>query len=239
MRVERPPTKWAKAPTKKDNNMINRPILDAEDYLIDDEPTARPKHGTTVQSGWAAADSFLKRKASNSDSKYASFVKFSEQGVLVRFLDDEPFKVYEEHWVDRTEGKRSFICLGDECPLCTIAGDHPRPKFAFNVVVLSDEEPTTQILIAVPTLARLLQSAHEDAKKGPLSRYFWEIKRLGMGRDTQYTLERVRATDLAEEFELDPDDVAEIVANASRYDESAIPASPREELLTIARGLVS
>jgi hypothetical protein len=220
---------------------INRPIMDADAYLLEeDEPTATPKHGTTVQAGgWAAASAFLKKKASTSDSKYASFMKFSEQGSLVRFLDDEPFKVYEEHWVDRTEGRRSFVCLGDDCPLCTIAGDQPRPKFAFNVMVLSEEEPTVQVLVAVPTLAKLLQAAHEDPKKGPLTRYYWEIKRLGMGRDTQYTLERVRSTDLAEEFELDPDDVAAVVETAVRYDSSVISSTPREELLTIARGLVS
>jgi len=219
--------------------MINRPIIDADAYLIDDEPAAEPKHGTTVQAGWAAADIFLKKKSSTSDSKYASFLKFSEQGVLVRFLDDGPFKVYEEHWIDRTEGRRSFVCTGGDCPLCTIAGDKPRPKFAFNVLVLNEEEPTVQVMVAVPTLAKLLQAANDDPKKGPLTRYFWEIKRLGMGRDTQYTLERVRATDLAEEFEIDPDDVADLVAQAVRYEESVITLTPREELLTIARGLVS
>jgi hypothetical protein len=220
--------------------MINSPSTNANDYLVEDDAFAKPKHGTTVQAGgWAAADAFLKRKATNSESKYASFLKFSEQGSLVRFLDDEPFKVYEEHWIDRTEGRRSFVCLGSDCPLCTIAGDHPRAKFAFNVLVLSEEEPTVQVMVAVPTLARLLQSAHEDPKKGPLSRYFWEIKRLGMGRDTQYTLERVRATDLAEDWELDADVVNDAVESAVRYDESAITLTPREELIDLARSLVN
>jgi hypothetical protein len=219
--------------------MINAPKFTADDYLEEDSVDAKPKHGTTSQAGWAAASSFLNRKASNSESKYASFMKFSDQGALVRFLDDEPFKVYEEHWIDRTEGRRSFVCLGDECPLCTIAGDTPRPKFAFNVLVLTEEEPTVQIMVAVPSLARLLQAAHEDSKKGPLSRYYWNIARLGMGRDTQYTLERVRATDLAEEWELDPEDVNVAVDNAVRYEPSAITQTPREELLQLARSLVN
>lgn len=219
--------------------MINAPQLTADDYLEEDSIDAKPKHGTTSQAGWAAAASFLKRKATPSESKFAAFLKFSDQPVLVRFLQDEPFKVYEEHWIDRTEGRRSFVCLGDECPLCTIAGDKPRPKVAFNVLVLSDEQPQTQIMIAVPTLARLLMDAHEDPKKGPLTRYYWAIRRLGMGRDTQYTLERVRATDLAEEWELDPDDVDAAVAVAVPYDASSIFVSPREELLELARSLVA
>jgi hypothetical protein len=232
------------SPNRERNNMINRPIVDADDYLEEDSVEATPKHGTTVQAGvdsagWGAASAFLKKKESANESKYASFMKFSEQGTLVRFLDDAPFYVYEEHWVDRNEGRRSFICTGSDCPLCTIAGDKPRAKFAFNVLVLNEEEPTTQIMVAVPTLGRLLQAAHEDPKKGPLTRYYWNISRLGLGRDTQYTLERVRATDLAEEWELDPDDVADAVANATKYDQSAFFPTPREELLQIARSLVA
>jgi hypothetical protein len=219
--------------------MINAPQFTADDYLEEDSVDAKPKHGTTSQAGWAAASSFLNRKASSNESKYASFMKFSDQGTLVRFLDDEPFKVYEEHWIDRTEGRRSFVCEGDSCPLCTIAGDTPRPKFAFNVLVLTEENPTVQIMVAVPSLARLLQAAHEDPKRGPLTRYYWNIARLGMGRDTQYTLERVRATDLAEEWELDPEEVTEAVAQAVRYEPSAITQTPHEELLTLARSLVN
>lgn len=239
MRVERPPINWAKAPTRKIQTMINKPVVDADDYLIEDEETATPKRGTTVQAGWTAASALLKKKPSSGESKYPTFMKFSEEGTLVRFLDDAPFKSYEEHWIDRKEGRRSFVCLGDECPLCTIAGDKPRAKFAFNVLVISDEEPNTQIMVAVPTLTILLQTAHEDPKKGPLSRYFWEIKRLGTGRETQYTLERVRSTDLAEEWDLDPEEINAAALSAVRYDESAITSTPREELLTIARSLVS
>ena len=219
--------------------MINRPTLNADDFLHEDSVDAKPKHGTTSQAGWAAAAALLKPKTSSSDGKYAQFVKFSEQPVLVRFLEDEPLKTYEEHWIDRTEGRRSFVCLGNECPLCTILGDKPRPKVAFNVLTLSEEEPTVQVLIAVPTLGRLLLAAHEDPKKGPLTRYYWAITRLGMGQNTQYTLERVRATDLAEEWELDADDVDEAVQSAVLYDPSVIFITPREEMLELARSLVS
>ena len=219
--------------------MVTSPSVNADSYLEEDSVTASPKHGTTVQAGWGAASAFLNKKAASSEDKYAKFLKFSDQAVLVRFLDDAPFKVYEEHWIDRTEGRRSFVCLGAECPLCTIAGDRPRPKFAFNVLLLNDGEPTTQVMIAVTSLAKLLQAAHEDPKKGPLTKYYWAIARLGMGRDTQYTLERVRATDLAEEWELDSDDIDEAVSSAVLYDDSVIYLTPRDELLDLARSLVS
>jgi hypothetical protein len=60
-----------------------------------------------------------------------------------------------------------------------------------------------------------------------------------MGRDTQYTLERVRATDLAEEWEMDADDLDAVAAKAVKYDTKAIYISPREELLDVARALAA
>jgi len=215
---------------------INKPIIDADDYLTDDIEDVAPKHGTTVQAGWAAADALLKPKKDSGE--YASDFRFTEQAQLIRFLEDEPFSVYFQHWIDR-DGKKSFVCLGDDCPLCTISGDKPRGKFAFNVLVLSDEEPGVMILTAPPTLARQLKAANDDAKRGPLTKYYWAISRQGSGPQTTYTLDRVRGTDLAEEWELDQEDVEDLVANATKYDTSAVYVTPRAELLTIARSLVS
>jgi len=55
--------------------------------------------------------------------------------------------------------------------------------------------------------------------------------RTGSGNTTQYTLDRVRATDLAEEWELDADNIDNFVGTAVSYDASAIYISPREDLL--------
>lgn len=215
--------------------MIERPTVEAADYLAEDTVEATPTHGTTVQAGWGAASAALKPK----NSEYATDFRFSEQTQLVRFLQDEPFAVYEQHWIDRTEGKRSFVCLGDECPLCTIAGDKPRAKFAFNVVVLSDGEPNVQILTAPPSFARQLQAANDDPRRGPLTKFYWAITRTGSSNTTQYMLDRVRSTDLAEEWELDAEAVEAFAAQAISYDTTAVYVSPREELLKLARTLVS
>lgn len=217
--------------------MIESPSVDAESYLAEDTEDLAPSHGTTVQAGWGAAAAALKPKKEAGD--YPTDFRFSEQAQLVRFLEDEPFAVYEQHWVDRTEGKRSFVCLGDDCPLCTIAGDKPRPKFAFNIVVLSDGEPNVQILTAPPSFARQLQAANDDPRRGPLTKYYWAITRTGSGNTTQYMLDRVRSSDLAEEWELDADDIESFAASATKYDTSAVYVSPRDELLKLARTLVS
>lgn len=215
---------------------ISEPNIDADDYFIDDEVDVEAEHGTTVQAGW---DAFDNKPSKKEGKNYPNDFKPSEKAQLVRFLEDTPFGVYEQHWIDRTEGKRSFVCLGADCPLCHVAGDKPRQKVAFNVLNLSEEEPTVQILTAPVTLARQLRTAHEDPRRGPLTKYYWTIARFGTGRETQYTLERVRGSELADEWDLDPDEVSAVANNAVKYTAEAIYVSPHEELLEVARQLVS
>ena len=124
--------------------MVNEPSVNASDYLVEEDEYMAPKHGTTVQSGWDAAAAFLKPK--KEAGAYPTNFKLTEKAQLIRFMDDAPFFVYQEHWINRTEGKRSFVCLGAECPLCTIAGDHPRPRFVFNVLVLTTKSQTSKLL---------------------------------------------------------------------------------------------
>ena len=221
------------------------PTANADTYLDDAEPDnvpdpeyaedsadATPKHGTSVQSGWGAAQKALEK----GDGDYPTDFKFEEQARVVRFLENEPFSVYYQHWIDRAKGKRSFVCLGDEeCPLCNMVGDKPRAKLAFNVLVVSDEKPTVQILTAAPTLARQLQAANEDARRGPLTRHYWAVARLGSGNKTTFSLERVKASDLAEDWEIDPNAVEELVASAEKHDTKAIYVSPKSELVEVAK----
>jgi hypothetical protein len=216
---------------------IIEPEIDANDYFVDDEVDAAPKHGTTVQAGWGAVSAVSKPKREAGD--YPTDFRYTEQAQLVRFLEDEPFAVYKQHWVDRTEGKRSFVALGDDDPLTVIAGLTPRAKAAFNVLNLSLETPEVQILTASVTLARQLQAANEDPRRGPLSKYYWAISRQGTGRETQYTVDRVRAAELADEWDLDPETLDKIAATAPCYDASAIYVATHEEHLKVARQLVS
>lgn len=224
--------------------MVNAPAVDAETYFEEDSEDITPKHGTTVQAGWGAAAALLTKKK---DGEYPTDFKFSETTQLVRFLEDGPFDVYAQHWIDR-EGKKSFVCLqtpriGEDCPLCDIAGDKPRNKFAFNVVILSDEhegeQPAVQILTAPPTFARQLMAVHEDPRRGPLTKHYWAISRQGTGPQTQYTLDRVRAAELAEEWDLDPEVVEKSVVGLELYDNSTTYVTKKEELLQVARSLVS
>lgn len=211
-------------------------FVEDDEQLAEDYPEAPAAHGTTIQAGWGAMDKAKPK------SDYPVDFKPSESAQLVKFLEDLPFAVYDQHWIDRSEGKRSFVCLADSpegCPLCSIAGDRPRQKVAFNVLLLSDGAPTVQILTAPVTLARILRDFADDPKTGPLSKHYWTIRRIGTGRETQYVVQRIRSTELAEDWDLDPQAVSTEAANAARYSTKAISVSPREELLTLARQIVS
>jgi hypothetical protein len=218
---------------------ISSPQVNAESYLVQDDENATPKVGTTVQSGWEAASKILKSSVKEGD--FPNDFKFSEESQLIKFIGDGPFRVYEQHWIDRASGKRSFVCIADTdpqgCPLCDILGDKPRGRFAFTVLSLSGEEKKTMILTAVPSLFRLIKAAHEDPKRGPLNKFYYSVSRTGTGPQTTYALERVRPTDLAEDWDLDPTKVEELVAQATPFSPEVIWDTPRTELLEIARSV--
>lgn len=236
----------AKASLPKETTM-QTPSVDASDYdgpavLVEDAPDATPKHGTSVQAGWGAADALLKPKTSD----YPQDLKFSESVQLIRFLDDGPFKVYQQHWIER-EGKKSFVCLETEaeykgtpeaCPLCSVVGDKPRGKLAFNVLVCTEEVPVVKILTASPQLANQLRAINDDPRLGTLSKHYRAISRHGTGPLTSYSIDRVMARDLAEEWDLDADNLEGVAASVTKYDASSVYVTPRAELLEIARALV-
>ena len=212
---------------------ITKPSVDADTYLAEDSEDAMPKVGTTVQQGWDAFDSLVQENT----SEFPTDFKFSDEPQLVKFLEDQPFASYEQHWIERPKGEKSFVCIGDACPLCDVLGDKPRGKFSFNVLVLSGDVQGVQILTAPPSLARQIKKAHDDERKGPLSKEFWEISRLGTGPTTQYTLNFVRGRDLAEEWKLSQDTVNELVAAAVPFTAEVIRETPRSEMLEVARSV--
>ena len=213
---------------------ITKPAVEAADYLEEDSADIQPTVGTTVQEGWDAAEALLKVET----TEFPTDFRFSDEPQLVKFLQDRPFATYEQHWIERPKGKKSFVCIGDGCPLCEILGDKPRGKFAFNVLVLTGEVQGVQVLTAPPSLARQIKKAHDDERKGPLDREFWEISRMGTGPTTQYTLNFVRGRDLAEEWKLSQDTVNELVAKAEPFSaEDVVRETPRSELLEIARSI--
>jgi hypothetical protein len=213
---------------------ITKPSVDADTYLAEDSEDLQPKVGTTVQEGWDAVEALL----TANNSEFPTDFRFADEPQLIKFLQDRPFATYEQHWIERPKGKKSFVCLGDSCPLCEVLGDKPRGKFAFNILVLVGDTVGVQVLTAPPSLARQIKKAHDDERKGPLDREFWEISRMGTGPTTQYTLNYVRGRDLAEEWKLSLDNVTEQIAAAVPFTaDEVVRETPRSELLEIARSI--
>ena len=219
---------------------MQNPVMDADRYvadegdLVEDAPQAVGKHQTSVQAGgWDDAADLMNKK----DTEYATDFKFSESAQLIKFVEDNPFAVYEQFWIEK-EGKKSYVSLGDDDPLAVVAAQKPRGKFAFNVLVLTDEKPTLQILTAPPTLARQLKAANDDPRRGPLSKHYWSISRQGSGPTTTYTLERVKRDDVAEEWSLDPAEADALLTAVTPYDSSEIRVLTYEEHMKVAQQLV-
>ncbi len=245
---------------------VSRTVPDLDDYLTDDEDTVEtPDYGTppeaavrsaagafededenemserssAVQAGWDAA-----RKAmANSGKGFTKEFKFSEEPTLVKFLDGKPFAVYAQHWLNEKEGRKSYVCLGHRCPLCNVLGHSPSKKIAFSVLNFGTEgdDPEVQILAVGPRFAGQLERLHSDKKTGPLDGRdrFWALSRSGKGTSTSYSALPVKERDLADDWDLSPEDVAGFLASAEPFEANAIRVDKYDELMEIARDLAA
>ena len=87
------------------------------DYDVTEKPvTPTEDVRKVVRSGWAAVDSMKQ-----DDANYAVRLKTGSDAVLIKFIQDEPYATWRQHWVNRT-GQKSFVCRdgmdSNGCPLC-------------------------------------------------------------------------------------------------------------------------
>jgi hypothetical protein len=193
-----------------------------------------PAASTRVSKGWGGV-----RKHREESSSYASNFKVSDEEVLVKFLDDEPFVTYYQHWLQELDGKKSFTCLGDDCPLCEI-GDDPRFLAVFNVIDLRDD-PEVKIWEASPQPAGEIEEISKNSRTSPLNRddlYFAVSKKKGKNGFWAYTILPVKERDLPEDWDMDPLTPSELSGLTDKmYDESIVRISTREELLGVVDDL--
>lgn len=202
-----------------------------DDQFEDEDEDEQSPRSSRIASGWKAA-----KKLREESSDYATDFKLTEDPQLIKFIGDEPFAVFKQHFLREKDGKKSYVCLGKGCPLCDELGHHPDQKFAFNVVDLSEDEPTMKMLLAGPKLLRVIEDKH-NGRRGPIDKGYWEIKRSGKGNQTNYTLEDIRESDLAEDYDLDPDKVEQAINALKPYDASYIRETTKGELRQIADDL--
>lgn len=212
---------------------VPRQRTQTEDDFEEEDPEVQAPASSRVAAGWGAAKSLQ-----SEGSDYTSEFKLSEEPVLIKFLADEPFAVYRQHFLREKEGKKSYICLGSGCPLCDDLGDTPDKKFAFTMADLSQETFGGGMLVTGPRLLGVLEKAN-NGKYGPLSRHYWEISRTGTGRKTDYVLSVVRDRDLKDDYGLDSETINGVLRKIKLFDSSAIKESTKAELREIVAELDS
>lgn len=206
-------------------------VPENDEFSVD----ARPAQSTStaIGAGWAAAEI--------QPASYAEEFKFSEGSFqVVKFLDEDgPFAVYRQHFLtQKTEGKRSYISLGANDPLCTKLGSKPEEKRAFSIVNLSAPNgPTRQMLIASPRLFKSLHAAH-FSPQGPLTKNYWALSRSGKMQTTTYHINPVKPRDLMEDWQIDEAAAEAAVAGAKPFTRADIKEPTWEELEQVANSLM-
>jgi len=218
-----------------------------EDYVPETDAFAtvsapiesRPMQATSkpvVQSGWDAAE-----KSSVASGDFPSEFKFTDgEYQIIKFLDPNgPFAVYKQHFLSqKTSGKRSYISLGANDPLCVKLGSKPEDKKAFSIANLSVPGGVErQMMIASPRLYKTLHAAH-FSPAGPLTKNYWAISRTGKMQSTVYHLNPVKARDLLEDWGIDVESQEAAIAALTPFEASAIKAPTWEELEAVADSLL-
>lgn len=207
------------------NNQAPSPTITLE------APNEAPRK--LLRGGWSQVDALK-----SSDSQYAQRLKVSEEVQVIRFLSDEPYAAWHQHWVER-EGQKSFICLREleerGCPICA-TGNRPSQRIAFNIALLNTvDAPVNRSFEIGPRVVDQLRNLNKAPQTGPLMKHYWAVSRTGKGATTSYNLQVIRERDLLEEWHIQPiDDATSSRLNEAQYDSSIMKVPTYQELLSIA-----
>ena len=175
--------------------------------------------------GWAA---YKKVKADRSE-KYPRFEVDKTGRKLFKFAEPEPFAFIYRHWVDR----RPYTCIGEDCPLCE-AGDRAKPVVFYNVIDLEDGEvkvwemtsdPTRRVQAHYDELAELEKALDDPG-------FYFVVSKAQKDRSSwEYTVGRIKARDLEEDYRVEPLDEGELAAALEKlFNDSIIYVSSKDDL---------
>lgn len=155
------------------------------------------------RSGW---DGYEEAKSEVGDFAPEFGKSMSEDERLFKFVDDGPVAVYSQHWINERQGKKSFTCAEEDCPLCEQVGDRPSTKAAFNVINLDGDEPVVEIWTVGMKVANAIKALAKQDRTKPINRedLYWSVNRTGKKGSWQTNLTPVKARDLKEDWDLEP-----------------------------------
>lgn len=206
---------------------------DGESTEAPDKETVQ-KARKVVKRGWGNVE-----QVRSADSPFAQRLKVDQDPVLVKFLEDEPYTSYRQHWINERQGQKSFTCISDMhakgCPLCD-AGHRPSARFAFNVALLDESgDPVIKSYEVGPRDIDTLKNFHTDPRQGPLPKHYWAISRTGKGATSQRVHQMVRERDMEEEWDIEPltdEQIEKLMKDV--YDANIVPIPNRKTLVAIA-----
>lgn len=176
------------------------PASETEDTRPARRNTAPQAARSAGTGGWGGMKATLAE-----GGQFARALKFSEEPLVVHFLDDEPFDSYRSHWLEK-KGRKSYRHLPGVCPLCDPFGDQPAATaVCFNVVSFEDPaQPRFEYISAGSRLARKLEALAGDRRFAGLSdpRLYVAIHSVGKGTDTDYICEPIKMRDLQEDWDI-------------------------------------
>jgi hypothetical protein len=187
-------------PEEEPKSVPNRRPARDDDDDIETTRSRRPAaaddgdDGDIGAEGWGGADEVAV------PSGFANNLKLEKgETAVFKFLEDWPYVNVKVHWVQRT-GKRSFLCIGDGCPLCAL-GDiaETQSEHRFNIALLVPKEaPKLRSLNVSYGHAKEFQEFH-DGPGGPLQkRYYTRTRPKGAGGRYKHSFFR-HAEDVLEE----------------------------------------
>jgi len=215
---------------------------DTQDGEVKEARTRRVKdtgEETVIGEGWSSD-----KRASTSGGKIPAF-KVPDEGeeILFKFIQERPFAPFWQHWLRGRQGKQNFVCIAEpkkgtkpevRCPLCDI-GDVPKSADYFNVIDLSDPaNPVLKVWYASADPAKAIRERSEVKRTSPINRedlYFVASKRKGKNGFPSYSVDPVKASDLPEDWDMEPltaDVINEFIENA--YTKDIVKPSSRREL---------
>lgn len=182
---------------------------DAAPAATEQRPRFRGRGETRSRSnaGWGALDKL------NTSGDFVNPLKITEEPVVIRFLEAQPFDVFRQHWFQDAPKQKAWRCLNEDgesdCPLCDALGDRPQaPQAHFNIMAfLADgEDPSHEVLRASKRLADRLKEINTDRRFKGLTdpNLYIAIHKSGTGTDTTYPTEIVRERDLEADWGITP-----------------------------------
>jgi hypothetical protein len=142
---------------------------------------------------------------------------------------------YKQHWIDGIKGKKSWPCIGADCPLCEI-GVGLSSKSCFNVFDMQDG--LNKILVLGVKALKQLESLDHDRTTGKIDRpdMYYAIANVGTKQQASISITAVKERDVKEDWDVEPltDDEIEKFTKKC-FTKKAIPVYGRKKLLEIAK----